>query len=837
MTLLATTSPNEAAARERVGWEEFVFERIQRDWRPGEFSFEHMHLIPDPTNPLTAIRLCRKEGCGIRLNRGLMIGGRLCPTCAKSWKRESKAGGVSLDDWLALPRERQHIISWSCAVPECGRMHARGGLCKSHAQTFRKHPLAPKLTVEEWIERDKPAPFAAKARCVIPICRREHLAKQPVCDSHWRGFKTARQKDADLSLDAWIVAQEPAVPGMDHVSYASMAGIPLNMLPTPLRWEFLYAIQQRDLDGRSRFHPVDTRTQYRRLLESGRTSVVGLERLGLGDQNSNLNGMTSQWQAQIDDLHAEWTGATHHAKFVRFSSLELTRGQDSQKPGLRAGVDLSGIQTDWIFETVLAWLRAAPRNTGSCYATGAAWTLVDEVLRARGTGAVRLGRSDMAAIVKEAHSRWPDETTRYRHLLGIDLVLRWARSADERPDVWNVIPANFYIDPQSQPARKRPTKDDGEAFRFVPQPIVDWMMDHLPLYERQDEYATVEAQAMIYLLERTGRRTGEMVRLRDDCVSFDSAGKPYLEWPRGKPPYGPGKRIPLHQETFDLIVEWKEYKEARFPNSKWLFPSRGRVTDHPYPTTFLSKRVGDFAQWIADEYPYESAVIGATGNLIHFDITDVDAYSFRHAFAQRLADATDASGRSTTSPQALQEFMGHSNFNTTMAYFEVTSQRLRKALDAVPPRRLNFMGKAVEIDRERDAFTQIAVSHGSCSEPQNVISGGQGCPLDHACESCPFFLVDPLEKDGMTAKREALTIKLERARITNARQHILSHYIARIEDCERIIEGIDEYIDSLPQDEKDRMNGAIAEMADVRRRATAPRKIDIRRFFKTEQST
>jgi hypothetical protein len=99
------------------------------------------------------------------------------------------------------------------------------------------------------------------------------------------------------------------------------------------------------------------------------------------------------------------------------------------------------------------------------------------------------------------------------------------------------------------------------------------------------------------------------------------------------------------------------------------------------------------------------------------------------------------------------------------------------------------------------------------------------------CESCPFFLVDPLEKDGMVAKREVLLVKRERAVVTRARAHIVDHYNARIEDCDRIIDGIDDYIDNLPQDERDRMNAAIEQMADIRRRATAARKIDLRRLF------
>jgi hypothetical protein len=76
-----------------------------------------------------------------------------------------------------------------------------------------------------------------------------------------------------------------------------------------------------------------------------------------------------------------------------------------------------------------------------------------------------------------------------------------------------------------------------EPFRFVPQPIVDWLMDHLHLIDRADAYATAEGRAMLFVHERCGRRTGETVSLADDCISYDSQGAPYLEWQRGKPPH------------------------------------------------------------------------------------------------------------------------------------------------------------------------------------------------------------------------------------------------------------------------------------------------------------
>ncbi|MEB0286202.1 hypothetical protein QN355_06520 [Cryobacterium sp. 10S3] len=286
-----------------------------------------------------------------------------------------------------------------------------------------------------------------------------------------------------------------------------------------------------------------------------------------------------------------------------------------------------------------------------------------------------------------------------------------------------------------------------------------------------------------------------------------------------------------------MIRDWQQIKRDASIESKWLFPSQKMVKDHHYSAGYLGLRIAELLETIAERAPFVGPVEGAEGNLIHFDLSTIDPYSFRHAFAQRLADATDSEGRSTTTPEVLQDYMGHKNFNTTMDYFTVTAKRRKKALSAIPPRRLNLLGQPVDIDYERDSFGKIAVTLGTCTEPQNVSSNGHSCALSHACESCPFFLVDPLERDGMAAKRQHLKVQLERARIIRAASHMLDHYTARIADCTTIIDGIDEYIDGLEDEEGAAISAALEQMADVRRRATSPRRIDLRQLLRGAQNS
>lgn len=832
---------SDLAAPDALGWLQFLRGRVAADWRPGQFDFDGLVYRPDPDDQYTLLGACLRPECGIFLN-----GGDICPSCRKEWKRDTRESQIGKQEWAAgNPRRRLHERKAGCLVEECLRAHHRHGLCVSHATNYEIHRAreGTAYAVTQWVDDRQPKPLPPRAGCVARVCGREAVHRSGMCGHHnqmyqdWRN-RTA-QGHADESVALWLAREvEPPMDPETLATYAKACATPFGLLPEPLRWEFLYAVQARDLGGRAKLNAVQVRGTYLHLRRQGWDSVVGMTELGRrSGMNANLAGMLVQWQRLIDDAHREWSGTdARDAKVLYLRDLEIRETSKVIGPGAR--MDLRGIQGGWILDSVSAWARAAARGHDALLVVAHAWTVADEVLQLRGTPRNALGVADMDAIVRQIRERWPRKETQARRIKAVDRVVKYSRGDDALQDHWAVIPARFAIDPARHQAIDKtdtasPNRD--EPFRFVPQPSLDWVMDHLHVIDRGDPYLIAESQAMIYVHERCGRRTGETVRLRDDCITYDNQGSPYLEWRRGKPPYTMGKRLPIHQETHDLIRQWQEIKRERDIKSGWLFPSlRYTTADKPYDTSYLGTRVSELVRAVQEHAPFEGPVEGVEGNLVHFDLTTIDPYAFRHAFAQRLADATDADGRPTTPPDVLQDYMGHKNFNTTMAYYEVTAKRRKKALEAIPPRRLNLRGHVVDVDRERDGFTRIAVTLGHCSEPQNVAAGGHGCMLEHACESCPFFMVDPLERDGMDAKRQDLRVKLERARVIHSPGHILDHYQARIADCTRVIDGIDAYVDALPAEERSKIEEALEHMSDIRRRATAPRKIDLRAILRRE---
>ena len=80
----------------------------------------------------------------------------------------------------------------------------------------------------------------------------------------------------------------------------------------------------------------------------------------------------------------------------------------------------------------------------------------------------------------------------------------------------------------------------------------------------------------------------------------------------------------------------------------------------------------------------------------------------------------------------------------------------------------------------------------------------------------------------MVAKRFDLKVQLERATVIGAPQHMIDHFHARIRHCDAIIDGIDTYLTQLPDAERTAIETALGSMADIRRRASTPWRIDLR---------
>jgi integrase len=637
-------------------WVDFLKARVRPDWRPGEFDPDRLLFLPDLDNPHTIITTCGRNGCTVRLS-----GGNLCPSCRAEW-RLAKSSGMSQKEFMTTERARRQTVL-GCMVEGCARSHAASALCRIHAGSFRawrRRQGDRSLTASDWIAARKPEGLPAAPRCAAGSCSLDAALLNGLCTDHHTRFtrwQEAQGIDSDASVATWIEREtEPFMDEGSESTYAEYTATPFLLLPEPVRWEFLYAVQQRDMAGRAALAAVAVRGLYNFFRRQAVTSLVGAERLGHPGAEANRTAMFAEYQRHIDDAYREWSGIDDRDPLlVRLVDLPLK--DTTKKVGAAAAIDFRGFQQPWIVETVLHWARATPHSPQVVIQMVQAWAAVDDVITSRGTRREHLGLVDMDAVAQEVNTRWIGERTQQRHLTYIKRLCEYGRRTDDLQHVWGAISARFTLDPERHVPRGQTAQsasNPDEPFRFVPQPIIDWVMDHLNVLDRGDEYRTAEARLAVFLQERCGRRTGETVRLLDDCLSYDSTGAPYLEWVSVKPPYHKGKRLPIHQETHDAIKEWQAIKAAHGVTSQWLFPSSAFAQkDRHYDPGWLADRVRDLVTAVAADYPYPGTVEGADGNLIHFDITSIEPYSFRHAFAQRLADATDGEGRPTTPPDVL----------------------------------------------------------------------------------------------------------------------------------------------------------------------------------------
>ena len=268
---------------------------------------------------------------------------------------------------------------------------------------------------------------------------------------------------------------------------------------------------------------------------------------------------------------------------------------------------------------------------------------------------------------------------------------------------------------------------------------------------------------LLRLAAETGRRPGELVSLKYDCIDTESEGGPFLIYTETKVTGGQERKLPVLSVVVDTVHEQQSRARQRYPDTPIehlrLFP-RSTMNPHGYHSINSSLFGETLRKWI-DELPrLDSDAIGEDGQRLPFDRKLLSGYSFRHTYAQRHADAG-------TAPDVLMALMGHEKISTTMAYYRIPQKRRREAAQIVgnlviDGDHLTIRSMAAK-HRLADERATIAVPFGKCSNPQNVAAEGYGCPIRHQCFGCASFGSDPSYLPEM--RRRLLDLKAMRARI------------------------------------------------------------------------
>jgi integrase len=715
-----------------------------------------LQLRPSSTHATLGWKKCAVDQCD-RPAWGLKNNG-LCEGCKTQWHQQGKPDRAIFD---RQPPKRHRIQQnlTPCLVARngvrCGRDAQNKGLCGPHSFAVMRSPR----DRDDLIAGLTPLPGLGPCR-VVACDRVAHLPGSRLCKAHGNRWRTFRRANAGANLDDWCRRQKQVTDGR-RVYFAGV-------------------------------HPHVTRQilfgVYNRSRRGARTRLDDLQRLV--DRVRWLQAMDLN-SLRDHDLAAPLPhGAT---KLLNTILVTVEYGDRSPEDFRRADVwpgvvfgktgmaDFRPVSQGWLREITQAWCWDNLNRSDNFAMFGSLLNEIDyfsDYLRANapagGDDISSLDRSTitgfasyLAALVEQGAERYRARRNR-KHtvpwnrslqlncLLAVQRILRYGRETGGMDQ----FAGSFMVtDDLLIPRIKNALQDDAGA--ALPVTIIRQIFapEAMAALRARNQYMP----ALLRLAAETGRRPGELVSLKCDCIDTESEGGPFLIYTETKVTGGQKRKLPVLSVVVDTVHEQQARARHRYPDTPIehlrLFP-RSTMNPHGYHPINSSLFGETLRKWI-DELPrLDSDAIGEEGRPLPFDRKLVSGYSFRHTYAQRHADAG-------TAPDVLMALMGHEKISTTMGYYRIPQKRRRAAAEIVGNLVIN--GEHLTIrpmaaqHQLADERATIAVPFGKCSNPQNVAAEGYGCPIRHQCFGCASFSSDPSYLPEM--RRRLLDLKAMRARI------------------------------------------------------------------------
>lgn len=717
---------------------------------------DRMELRPPANHPTFGYLICAVESCG-RVAWGQANQG-MCSGCASAWMR---VGRPALEQFLQQSpnRERWHHIHESCAVERngirCARPVRQNGLCSKHfdaVKTGGPDHAAALATLE---------PLETLGKCRVASCHR--LAGSPtylMCYTHVSRWVHQRKTNRLTSIEAWCRTERP----VGDSRCVTLAGL------TPLvTRQILFGVYNRSRRGsHTRLEALQRVVDFLRHFESSDLKTLGDIQIPPKWPKSGRPLL------RIILTTAQYAGSSPE----QFRHNDIWPGYVFGRRGSQ--LDFRTISQTWLRELTQGWCWDNLNrfdDFSSFIKVVNEVTYFSEYLRttssAGGEDVSTLNRTAItgfaeyvATLVRNGdrrnYSKRPGLGDRWTPnmqstcLFAVQRVLRYGRETDQMRNFAGSFMITDDILVRNKPLTDRDGPGDALPVTVMRQLFSD---DNLKRLAAMNQ----DLPRMLRIAAETGRRPGELVTLKYSCLDLDSPGGPYLVYTESKVTRGQLRRLPV----LDVVVRTAQAQQVsvrqRFPDTPLaelsLFP-RSMMNPrgiHPFSSATYGKNLRN---WV-DALPLlVSDDITANGTHRSFDRKKVVAYSFRHTYAQRHADAG-------TSPDVLRELMGHEQIETTMGYYRIPQKRRREAAEIVGNLVIDgdslVIGSMGHTQQLTDQRTTVAVPFGKCSNPQNVAAEGYGCPIRHQCFGCASFSSDPSYLPEM--RRRLLDLKATRARV------------------------------------------------------------------------
>ncbi|WP_406321565.1 tyrosine-type recombinase/integrase [Streptomyces sp. NBC_01637] len=608
-----------------------------------------------------------------------------------------------------------------------------------------------------------------------------------------------------------------AMPGVSQFSLADVS--------PAVRQELLYGLQQRDDAGISL---VPQRV--RRIaagLPAGLGSLLDLDASFSSGLPAAASGVLNGILLHVRRARVEFEGTDPTSSDVwECALIGLTAGRGRKYAAVHGDIDFRPVRQRWLRELVKEYGRTARPNVMDLRQTIYAATIASSALAGRphGDEPGLLAMADMNAIVDMLRiTKRPEDGHDYSTSHRRALLRHWRTFLEyaRQAGMMDHVPGGFALNSRFHSiAAVEVTEDD--LGRAIPEHVIAQLDVHLGLLGTSTGYAsggwTAADFARMYqvvyaVLRDTGRRPGEVTSLHRDCLERVD-GKPTLIYDNHKRRRH-GRRLPISESTAQLVEAWQKELDAlpAVPAcAQWLFPSpgqRNRPRRGHLNTSHFCNRI--FRNWVDELIPeLVDDRLDEDGAPHAYDRTQVVPYGFRHAYAQRHADAG-------TRPDVLRELMDHRSLDVTMGYYKVSLSRKQEAVRTVAALAVDRHGAARGFgDPLAYEVESVGVPYGGCTEPSNVKAGGGHCRIRFQCAGCDFYRPDPSYLPALEQQIADLRADKEAALAMEAADWVVRNLDDQTRAYSKSADEMRRKLDALPAEERAAVESASRELRKAR---------------------
>jgi hypothetical protein len=165
----------------------------------------------------------------------------------------------------------------------------------------------------------------------------------------------------------------------------------------------------------------------------------------------------------------------------------------------------------------------------------------------------------------------------------------------------------------------------------------------------------------------------------------------------------------------------------------------------------------------------------------------------------------------------LADLLDHAGLDTVGVYYRVSDKRKRSAIAKVAQHTFNHRGKPRSpVDASTYQLRSLAVPYGNCTEPANVKSGGQTCPIRFQCSGCGFYRPDASHLVAIEQEIHDLRKNYEQALAMDVEPYVLQSIEGQIASYGRIVAEMKKSIEAMTAEERNNLLEAATIMRRIR---------------------